>query len=233
MNRRQGHQEENPATVDHGSHETSRTNNGPAKQQHDDEQHDHRQPETHHMILNTWDYLEPESIALPDNPWFEAGARVFAEAVRLAMTVTDTRVLAWAEAAGELCLMLAGLPLTEGLNGRASDHREGDELGDRGHDAGHGADALDTLDAARGFPSWRPPEGLADHHRDIRRKFCRVVELIGETHALDRADGIVSGDPTHRPGSRPSLTALAITDQAEAAIVDLFATLEILAAAQA
>ncbi len=172
------------------------------------------------MILNTWDYLDTESITLPSNPRLEAVARVLAEAVRLAMTVTDSRVVGWVEAAGELCLMLAGVPIGDGREGSDGDTREDDE-----HDGRH--------DAARGLPSWCLPEGLADHHCTIRRKLRHVLDLIRSTHAHDRADGIVSGSIGHRPGSRPSLAALAVTDQAEAAIVDLFATLESLAAAQA
>lgn len=187
------------------------------------------------MILNTWDYLDTESITLPHDPRLEAGARVLAEAVRLAMTVTDSRAVEWLEAAGELCLMLAGVPRDAGLDGCEGDTREGDELAGRpdDHDRGNGADSHEPLDTSTGFPSWCLPEGLADHHRDIRRKFRRVVELIRSMHGLDRADGIVSGDPTHRPGSRPSLAALAVTDQAEAAIVRLFTALESFAAAQA
>ncbi len=76
------------------------------------------------MILNTWDYLDTESITMPDNPRLEAGARVLAEAVRLAMTVTDARVVEWLEAAGELCLMLAGVPRGPGLEGVSGDTRK-------------------------------------------------------------------------------------------------------------
>lgn len=187
------------------------------------------------MILNTWDYLDTESITLPHNPRLEAGARVLAEAVRLAMTVTDGRAVEWLEAAGELCLMLAGVPRGPGLDGSECNTREGNELESRpdADERDHGADQAEPRDASKGFPSWCLPEGLADHHRDVRRQFRRVLELIRSTHELDRADGIVSGDPAHRPGSHPSLAALAVTDQAEAAIVDLFTTLESIAAAQA
>ncbi len=144
------------------------------------------------MILNTWDYLDTESITLPDNPRLEAGARVLAEAVRLAMTVTDARTVEWLEAAGELCLMLAGVPRGLGLDGCEGDT---DELAGRleADDRNHGADSHEPRDASTGFPSWCLPEGLADHNRDIRRKFRRVLELIRSTHELDRADGIVSG----------------------------------------
>lgn len=219
-NRQHRHQEENPPDVDRHINRA------------------HEQPHTekpHNMILNNWNYLDTESITLPDNPRLEAGARVFAEAVRLAMTVTDSRTVEWVEAAGELCLMLAGVPMGDGLEDVTNDTRVGDDLDDR-HDADdrdHVAVHLDQFDAKRGLLSWGLPEWLASHRRTIRRKLRHVVELIRTTHAHDRADGIVSGSIEHRPGSRPSLAALAVTDQAEAAIIDLFATLESLAAAQA